>query len=216
MSGFGFDTLTGGGLTALDAIRQYEHNDIAFGVVDGVQIAYQMDTASGAVADGDLIVAPVGAGDARWVKLVPGGAVTHVEANRATAQSVPNGVKTTILYDTEVQDVLSEYDTSTGVFTAKYAGSYTLCAGVLLTSAAWSSGEYIMLCISINSTVSTINGPRSIAWSSDTVYLSNSITRKVILDAGDSVEIQVLQNQGAAVDIYANAGYNWLTIDRLV
>jgi len=56
---------------------------------------------------------------------------SYVYAKRITSsQTIANSTYTTVLFNSEVNDVLGEYDPATGIFTAKSAGIYSVNAQV--------------------------------------------------------------------------------------
>lgn len=212
MSAYGFNLLTGGSISALDAITGYGDGDVAFGVIDGLTLVYQMDTASGATADGDLVVQPDDAADnERWIKMVPGGAMSHVFAIESSALSLTNDTDVTMIFGTETTDTLDEFNTSTGEFTVKYAGVYLINAMVTTAWATWSTSAFIVMKINKNGT-QLVSGPR-FNLGAASQRAAACISCSVTLAAGDTITIIARQNQGGSVD--TNGG-GWVTIDRIV
>jgi hypothetical protein len=57
-------------------------------------------------------------------------------ANRSgSTQTISNNTNTTVIFDNEVIDTDSGYDTSTGIFTVPTAGKYFICGAPTLTAA---------------------------------------------------------------------------------
>lgn len=143
-------------------------------------------------------------------------AISHVRANTAVAQNIGDSSWVTVQYDTEVYDVLGEYDAGTYTFTATFPGYYLVQAAIIFSATTdWGATEYAQLSVYINGVVSSI-----IAFKTDFsganifVFLSGSATVK--LAAGDTVTVRVYQTSGATRALYNSANYNWLTVDRLI
>lgn len=213
----GFIALTGGGVGSLDAIdgAGLADKDYAFGVVDGVQHCYWLDYDSGAAENSPYIIAPdVNAGNKRWILSNFQSAFSHVEANRATAQSIPNATDTIVIFDTEIKDTLSEYNNSIGRFSATYAGHYLISGAIILDSTAFLVGEVCLLDIHVNGTKER-HGFRNSAHANATVYQGSLVSSTIYLTAGQYVELNANQGTGAAVNLFNDATFNYLTIDRI-
>lgn len=214
MSAYGFNKLTGGYVDALDAILQYAEGDVAYGVVNGQHLVYQMNEASAAIADGYYIIAPNDESNARWHLMSPGGAMSHVELIKSGAQSIATGAVTTVIYDVKTHDVLDEYDITNGKFTAKYAGTYIINAYTLTEDVSWGSGEYWRMSVLRNGS-DNYDGLRNIVVYTRSTHLPGHVCKILRLSVGDYIEVQILHNQGATVDVLSNVEYNHCTIDRL-
>lgn len=215
MSAYGFNVLTGGQLDALDAIVDYSDKDIAYGVINGVHRVYQMNVVSGGIADNDVVVAPVGEPTARWHLMMPGGAMSHVEAVRDTGQDINDATYTTVLCDTELEDTLDEYDPTTGEFTAKHSGRYMVCASCWSVASTWSAQKIFMTLLYVNGTCYA-RGQRWVASYSVNTYASSLASRQIPMTAGDVLTFVVWHNRGATTALFDDRICNYLTIDRLV
>ena len=215
---YAFSSLTGG---TDDSYLDYHDGDdlsdgdFAFGIVSGVHYAYKLDATSGAAENSPYVISPdTNPGTKRWILQTPGGAFSHVDAHRATAQSIPNTTVTTIIYNTENTDALTEYNASTGVFTATYAGYYKINAVILFTSATWAANESAVLIIYKNSALhrrGLLNVTAGV-----TSPFGASVSATVSLAANDTIDIRGYHDQGGALNLIAGDGsHNWLTIDRI-
>lgn len=215
MSAYGFNLITGGQADSLDAIATYVEGDIAYGAVNGQHLVYQMNVHSGATADGYYVVQPVGASVARWHLMAPGGAMSHVEAQCDTEQSVSNAIDTTLIFNVEDCDTLDEYDHTTGVFTAKYAGSYSIAASILTsTTVSWDSAKRITLSLMKNGV--PVFQKYSKAQATFTGGLPAQVLSTVQLESEDTLEVSAnMLINGDSLQLIANSVYNRLVIDRL-
>lgn len=217
MSGFGFTTLTGGSAGALDAIpsTKYNDGDIAYGVVNGLHLAYQMSVASGVTADNDLIIQPLDASDARWVKMVPGGAMSHVKASVTGTATLTDSIATKIIFNSEVYDALSEYDTTTGLFTAKNEGYYRASAFFTIDSYSWSQGDDVISYVYKNDALDTLCSRYEIS-SAYTGRVGVHAESTVFLEVDDTLSFYVYQNGGVDRALRTDSAWNNIVIDRLV
>ena len=151
-----------------------------------------------------------------WHLVVPQGPMSHVEAARATSQDMVASTETTVIFTTEVSDILSEYNNATGVFTAIYAGKYLINSMVVVGSRAWGSGEYVRIHLLKNGTV--VRKGSVIRPASFTGYVHAFISTTILLAAADTIEVAVYQNSDADTGLLAKvtADNNWLTIDRII
>lgn len=140
---------------------------------------------------------------------------SRMRATRSTAQSTANSTWTIVQYNTETFDNLNEYDNATNYrFTAKEAGYYSVLAALLSTNAAWDAGEYWMLAIFKNG-VNISTGHRNQADAAVTHYRPSQVNDMLYLAVNDYIDIRVHHNQGAAMETYIEAVYNYFSIHRL-
>lgn len=140
---------------------------------------------------------------------------TMVRATQSTAQSIPNAVATTLTYDAEVFDTLSEFDPGTGVFTAKNAGYYHIDGGALSASVAWAAGGRWEARIYKNG-AEYAKGDYNIAEAATTRQRSSYASALVHMNGTtDTLEIRLLHNQGAAVAVDTAPTANYINICRV-
>ena len=138
---------------------------------------------------------------------------SRVRAHQSTAQSIPTATKTTIIYNVEDYDNLSEYVHTTGVLTFLKAGYYSVKAAILFTAAAWTLGKTIWLKVYKNGTQYCVL--QRTPTQALTGYFGGAGSTDIEIAAGDYIDIRVYHNQGAAVNLYNNAIYNYFSVHRL-
>jgi hypothetical protein len=142
-------------------------------------------------------------------------------AYRNTAQSMSHGGSsfTDVIYDTEVYDLLGEYNSTTGIFTAKYDGTYACCWSVMSVSTSWTVNELFIACLSINGGFladgDCIAGLRWEAMESITAYAPSNGSCSIRISAGDTLNVGVYQTQGAAVNLFADGQYNFFSVHKI-
>lgn len=132
---------------------------------------------------------------------------------RGTAQAIANLTHTIVAYDTLVYDNLGELD-ATGRFTAKATGIYHASWGALLTNVAWDAGEIVQSRLFKNGS----GDATMLRWYSAaaiTAYNHTIGAMDINLSAGDYIDIRVLHNQGASVDLHNDAQFNVLSVHRV-
>lgn len=151
----------------------------------------------------------------QWGGINFDGVLSHVEANRNTTQEIANSSDIAIVYSNETEDTLSEYNASTGVFTASSPGRYLVCARYLFESAVYAAGHSAIAKIYKNDAEHKI-GELTAVQAAGSHFLGAGITARVTLAAGDYITIRARQSSGNPVNIIASAAYNWLTIDQIL
>jgi len=210
--------LTGGTTGCLDAIdgTDLADKDVAIVTVqDGNMYPYVLDADSAESESSPLIISPdANAGDKRWKLVGVHGAFSHVEAYTTVAQSIPDATATVIIFGTEGHDELSEFNTTTGVFTATYAGIYLINSSVTLTSGSWTEAQGGYMRIRHNSG-NTVGGPYLRSPNTGSVSLSASISHTLKLAATDTIDITLTQSSGGAITLATFSRWNRLSIDRI-
>src|SRR3990167_35185 len=130
------------------------------------------------------------------------------------AQSIPHETTTLIKFTTETWDNLSEYNTTTGVFTATQAGYYLVMAALWFESYSWGAGSFCQLQLFKNSS-NYQTYPRVTAFATTTFAMSIQGLTIVYLDADDTCDMRIYHNSGAGRTLSASTGVNRMTIHRL-
>jgi len=210
---FGATGLTGGVVNRdLDSI-----DGNAEGMVDGAAAVvitdsgtyhYHLDASSGAAENSPYVIKPdTNAGDKRWLLIAPVGPMSHVKASIETAQSIPNSSWEKVIFSTENHDTLSEYDPTTGKFTAKNSGEYLVSYNLRIY------GGLAYPAIYKNGIVYKKAGP-FVGSSSD--YILTIINTTVTMSVNDYIETYILNGGSSTYNTHDSPDYNFLTIDRLV
>lgn len=136
------------------------------------------------------------------------------QRTRGSAQAIANETDTIIAYNTLVFDNLSELSSS-GVFTARaVSGIYAVIASVATDSAAWAAGERMTITVWKNGAEYSI-GTRWYAQVAHTGLARTSVSTTVSLLAGEYIDIRVIHNQGASINLAANPLHNHMSVYRV-
>lgn len=208
--------LIGGGAGALDAIDgdSLSDGDAAVVVLSTGVYHYHLNASSGATENSPYVIAPdFNPGTKRWVLVTPAGAFSHVTATETTGQNIPNATQTTIIYNTEIDNTLGEYNASTGIFTA-VGDKRILISASCFYSAAWGAAPKIADIYLIHNTTK-IRANRQTTWAAITADANPMLSIGVSLLSGETLKIETYQNQGGAVALAGGADFNYLTIDQI-
>lgn len=141
---------------------------------------------------------------------------SSVNANRATEFDFGT-TTTTVPFTTEVFDTLSEYDATTGIFTAKYAGTYLVTSTLSTNSFAWQSGKQFNSRILKNGTAYAI-GTRDYKTSTTIASAASIVSSLVSCAAGDTLAIAAASDRTPDADLNklsASGISNYLSIVRV-
>ena len=141
-------------------------------------------------------------------------------ANTDANQTIPNNVITTLIFEDEILDNTSAYNTSTGVFTAPVKGVYKVDARASLTSTiTLDENELIVMSIWQDSAspVEKITGSfiEGIVSTDNSTLYTGTVSGCLSLEAGDELLIRIFQNTGAAKTINSVGKYNNLCITKV-
>jgi len=172
------------------------------------KIRYEQLDLIGKVSDADVNIGCNDGGTPRNAIVVNGdeGSVTmprqsYVSARKNATQAISAGVTTTVIFGSEDTDVLGEYDTSTGIFTAKDAGVYAVSTSVLSQSAI---GLSVRIVSSGGTYINDFTAP---------AHRTTPTNCTVKISAGGTIQIQVYSASGFTVHNDTNTGY--LTITKV-
>jgi hypothetical protein len=134
----------------------------------------------------------------------------YVHVYGAGNQTISNITVTTVIFDTEIEDSLGEYSTSTGIFTAKDAGVYNVGATIIwlntnaekayytyLYSSAWAKPMYFM------------------DYPGEKAVFTQTISANVKLAAGQTIYIRVYQDSGGDETLLGGAVGRKMTITKV-
>lgn len=135
-----------------------------------------------------------------------------------TAVSCADSAYTTIVFDTEIYDTQAEHVLATGIFTATKAGKYVCAWNINSASVAWAVGEFWRASLvknSSNTDGNQWNGHLDLAQAAYTGVKSSGNVAIVSLAVGDTLEIQVYQTQGGAVNTGVVGPDNYFTVTKI-
>lgn len=191
--------------------------DFAFGIDDGMTyMAYRLDAISGEADNPPFIVSPAtNPGTKRWILATPAAPLTCLRVS-SSATSIADNAPSKVIHPTSNFDLLSEYNTTTGIFTPIYSGFYNISLGLKLSTASFAAGDRFRLVLSI--------GAIDIMWSSEWLcqvagtYEANLILSCgcLYISGGSSVEFYAFQDSGAAIALTGEEYDNWLSINRIL
>lgn len=149
--------------------------------------------------------------------LTPGSpALTNVRASRSTAFNLGTAA-VTIPFTTEEIDTLDEYEPTTGVFTAKYAGNYLVTSTISTNTFAWQSGNQLNVRVTKNGTSYAV-GTRDYKTSTTAASATSIVSTLVPLNASDTLTVQGFTDRTADADpnnLSASAISNHVSIIRV-
>ena len=160
-------------------------------------------------------------GSQGWIASLPSGTQaighdgkSHVSASRSTTLSIPTGVTPTVMvYATEAEDSFGEYNAGTGIFTAVEPGWYRVDATAALTNVTWPLGAYFRMRLVVEE--SPLEYSTRYAMANTAFTFTNEIHSEVWLEAGWTLWVEIEHNQGGAVNTFAFALLNTLSINRV-
>jgi len=138
---------------------------------------------------------------------------SRVRATRGTTQTIPNDTLTTIIYDTEEYDGLGEYNPTTGKFTAKNSGWYSVKVASLFSLEVWTAGQRLDISLYKNGAIYSNLGYHPIE-ATVTAYEKVEGSDDIYLAAGDYIDIRILHDRGADTNIYASSVFNFFAVHR--
>lgn len=137
---------------------------------------------------------------------------SKVVASSSNAQSIPNNAYTVVTTWTAALNQGSNFNASTGVYTAPSAGTYDVRAGFALASATYVAGNAVLAGVYVNGALKV--GGAGQTMFAGTVNGRASISTTVSCNAGDTISVVVFQNSGGAVALTGTATDNWLSITQ--
>ncbi|HEV7692457.1 MAG TPA: hypothetical protein VGO52_16585 [Hyphomonadaceae bacterium] len=124
-------------------------------------------------------------------------------------QSISDSTDTTVIFNAATIDNRGELNTATGVFTATIPGRYTVSANIRFPSL---NNTDVPLFVRIRQNGSTVAEARQFC---DTGLATMVIDDILELSIGDSVAIQVEQQDGINRDILAGSDKTWMNIELI-
>ena len=170
----------------------------------------------GAAENSPYVISPdTNAGNKRWILSDFQAPFSHVEAKTATGLTLTANTNSALIFATEVSDLLSEYNVSTGAFVPIYSGEYLICVAARSATTSWNSGSSSYVEYQVDAGTYT-RSQAIYAQASVTFGMSPAIARKVTLVAGESFIPYFWHNRsGGNTTLFTNDNHNWITIDRI-
>lgn len=137
-----------------------------------------------------------------------GDGTLEVNLTRSTAQAIPTGVLTPITFDTAVGDPLNLWDAlHKSRMVAREDGTFFVWANVSFVHPVDAALSRRLLALRVNGNNAQLYGQTSALSNGDTASINTqlSISDRIALSAGDYVEIVVLQDDGATINVGAGA-----------
>jgi hypothetical protein len=134
----------------------------------------------------------------------------------AAGQSIPNNSDTVINFDVQNYDTHSAVTTGAAWrFTAPVDGYYLVTISMLFAATdTWIDQEYVSLISYINSVGISRMGFTAHHGSASSIFVGASGTDILQLNAGDTLNIHVIQTSGAALALHNAADYNYIAITK--
>ena len=130
---------------------------------------------------------------------------------RSTTQSISNSTNTTVIFSNVLNDTHAAFNSTTGQYLAPVSGYYSVSACVDWAASATNARTLLVLVGGSTFTIlNYVNAP------SGATSCIQSGTAVVYANAGQTIEVQVNQTSGGALNIGANTnnGYCWAGIKR--
>ena len=144
-----------------------------------------------------------------------GPAKTEIRAVNTTAIPMTTATPTTLTFDSEQFDTLSEFAGGTGEFQPKYAGYYLITAGFITDAVAWTTGERFEIQIYKNGGVYAA-GDWNVIDANATVALSSQVSSLVYMNGTtDTILLKGLHNQGGTISTATDPLSNYINITRI-
>jgi hypothetical protein len=138
--------------------------------------------------------------------------LAKVYAANTSAQSIPSGTATVVTGWATGFDANSNFNASTGAFTAPATGYYVVDAQIAwgAIAGAGAAGQ-IKAIVNVNGSATSLQG---IAPMSNTTQQTNSVQVSgiVSLTSGQTVTLSAFQNSGSAVPLSSSSGAVWMSI----
>jgi len=141
-----------------------------------------------------------------------GGNVMTVEAYRSSAQSITQNTETDIIFDTENTDINSEYDNTTGEYTADGDKEVTVICRTRLIFPATNTRIVTIIKLDTGSGYNSIDFHDATEADTSGQGHSNYNTKRVRLSSGDKLKVTIEHSDSTARDVAAGSHTSWLQI----
>lgn len=131
-----------------------------------------------------------------------------------SGQSIATGTNVTVTGWTKTFDRLNtNFNASTGVFTAPATGYYAVSSCITFAPASFGAGNSLVLKIFANGVLAVLGSfyPEATFTQPVTVCASSAIS----LSSGQTLTVQMFQNTGVTTTLSTTTAQNWLSIHRI-
>lgn len=144
---------------------------------------------------------------------------SKVMARQTTSsQTISDNTATTIVFETEDQDVGDEYDHATGIFTAAAAGSYVCSWGICTHNVTWPAGKWCQAFLCQNDSVQAGSCWRGHRWSAQAAHTGRASSvgsGTVDLAEADTLRVKIQHTRGGDVGTYNHGAFTFFHIHRI-
>jgi hypothetical protein len=132
---------------------------------------------------------------------------------RVTTNQALTSTATDVIFNTEDLDVYGEFNTTTGVFTARRAGNYMINAQLGTTYGTWNNSEYFEIQL-VKNTTSISSNYNMVEAAVGTRQFVSANANSVALAVGDTIRVKALETSGASYLLDGGVPANYLEIYR--
>jgi hypothetical protein len=132
---------------------------------------------------------------------------------RVTTNQALTSTATDVIFNTEDLDVYGEFNTTTGVFTARRAGNYMINAHLGTTYGTWNNSEYFEIQL-VKNTTSISSNYNMVEAAVGTRQFVSANANSVALAVGDTIRVKALETSGASYLLDGGVPANYLEIYR--
>lgn len=143
---------------------------------------------------------------------------TKIRANDTNSTgSIPNATATTMTFDSEQFDTLSEFSSGNGIFTPRYSGYYMINASAVTGLYTWPVATRFETRVYINGTFyQSGTYAASQTASAVSIKMTSAVNTLVYLTGDlDTLEIKLIHNRGSAVLLDNDPRFNFVSISRV-
>lgn len=210
-----FSILTGGAADSLDGILTPGNGDFAYGNVSGLFHGYTFDTSETGGENSPYQIKADDATTGSWMLGGFKGAMSHVRSESDAGATITTGTTTPLIFEDEIYDTLSEYNTTTGAFIPLYDGKYNINISARSDGVAWTATNNGSIQGQVDTVIYTI-GRVEYAKAAATFSLNWTFNDTIDMSAGESFIPQLFFIRTAGNTTLSNSAYyNHITIDRI-
>ena len=218
---YSFNALTGGvndGYLDYLPVANLADGDFAFGIVAGLKLNYSYVAANFDSENSPYVIIPDDntSGTGAWVLINPAGAFSHVSVSLSADQLMVNAKYAVMSFNVKDYDVLNEFNTTTNLFTAKYAGYYDVKLFASTAYVPWTTGGSGIAVFYIRHQNNTVVNSAEYTDTNISKRIHIQMSKTIYLAAGETISCGAnIVRTSAGTYIDSNTHYTYMTIDRL-